>query len=256
VRLREISCLRRRAAAARGSYVRADGRSVESFDSTVVAATTDDGRVGWAEVCPLDPATLAADAAGARRDRQGRSGTFGLRSRGARPPPSADGPRARGPSVREVGARRGLPRSRGASPGHNPRDADRRSGWVCRRTPPGDLARRAKPWSGGRPSSERAPTPISNRSRWRAGCRHRKDPRRSPRPRRGGSAGHGLQDGLASARGAARGAGGTRARRRHRTTSIEQPSASLEGGLVVRRACDHPILFDEIVDGAGALLSL
>jgi L-alanine-DL-glutamate epimerase-like enolase superfamily enzyme len=49
-----------------GSYRWSGGQSVIEFDSTVVAVETDDGRVGWGEICPLGPAYLPAYAAGAR----------------------------------------------------------------------------------------------------------------------------------------------------------------------------------------------
>ena len=49
-----------------GSYKWSGGKSVEVFDSTVVAVDTDAGVTGWGEVCPLGPAYLPAYAAGAR----------------------------------------------------------------------------------------------------------------------------------------------------------------------------------------------
>ncbi len=49
-----------------GSYKWSGGKSVEVFDSTVVAVETHDGRVGHGEVCPLGPAYLPSYAAGAR----------------------------------------------------------------------------------------------------------------------------------------------------------------------------------------------
>ncbi len=49
-----------------GRYTWSDGRSVEVFDSTVVAVETDAGITGWGEVCPLGPAYLPAYGAGAR----------------------------------------------------------------------------------------------------------------------------------------------------------------------------------------------
>ena len=49
-----------------GRYTWADGRYVEVFDSTVVEIRTDEGIVGYGEVCPLGPAYLPAFAAGAR----------------------------------------------------------------------------------------------------------------------------------------------------------------------------------------------
>jgi cis-L-3-hydroxyproline dehydratase len=49
-----------------GSYKWSGGKSVEVFDSTVVAIHTDAGVIGFGEVCPLGPAYLAAYANGAR----------------------------------------------------------------------------------------------------------------------------------------------------------------------------------------------
>ncbi len=49
-----------------GSYKWAGGKSVEVFDSTIVAVHTDSGLVGHGEVCPLGPAYLPAYGAGAR----------------------------------------------------------------------------------------------------------------------------------------------------------------------------------------------
>jgi L-alanine-DL-glutamate epimerase-like enolase superfamily enzyme len=49
-----------------GSYKWSGGNAVAVFDSTVVAVEADDGTTGWGEVCPLGPAYLPAYAAGAR----------------------------------------------------------------------------------------------------------------------------------------------------------------------------------------------
>src|ERR1700722_2141254 len=49
-----------------GSYKWSGGKSVSVFDSTVVQIDTDDGLVGWGEVCPLGPFYLPAYAAGVR----------------------------------------------------------------------------------------------------------------------------------------------------------------------------------------------
>jgi cis-L-3-hydroxyproline dehydratase len=49
-----------------GSYKWSGGKSVEVFDSTVVAVETDAGLTGYGEVCPLGPAYLPAYAAGVR----------------------------------------------------------------------------------------------------------------------------------------------------------------------------------------------
>ena len=49
-----------------GSYKWSGGNSVEVFDSTVVAVHTDAGITGYGEICPLGPAYLPAYAEGAR----------------------------------------------------------------------------------------------------------------------------------------------------------------------------------------------
>ena len=49
-----------------GSYSWSGGKSVQVFDSTIVRVETDDGVVGHGEVCPLGPFYLPSYAAGAR----------------------------------------------------------------------------------------------------------------------------------------------------------------------------------------------
>jgi L-alanine-DL-glutamate epimerase-like enolase superfamily enzyme len=49
-----------------GSYSWSGGKSVTVFDSTVVAVETDDGHVGYGESCPLGPVYLPSYAAGVR----------------------------------------------------------------------------------------------------------------------------------------------------------------------------------------------
>jgi cis-L-3-hydroxyproline dehydratase len=49
-----------------GRYSWSNDNSVDVFDSTVVAVDTDAGVTGWGEVCPLGPAYLPAYAEGAR----------------------------------------------------------------------------------------------------------------------------------------------------------------------------------------------
>ncbi|MDD9886994.1 MAG: mandelate racemase/muconate lactonizing enzyme family protein [Candidatus Marinimicrobia bacterium] len=49
-----------------GSYKWSGGKSVDVFDSTIVAIETDDGRVGYGECCPLGPFYLPAYADGVR----------------------------------------------------------------------------------------------------------------------------------------------------------------------------------------------
>ena len=49
-----------------GNYNWSGGKSVATFDSTVVRIETDAGITGFGEVCPLGPAYLPAYAAGCR----------------------------------------------------------------------------------------------------------------------------------------------------------------------------------------------
>jgi L-alanine-DL-glutamate epimerase-like enolase superfamily enzyme len=49
-----------------GSYNWSGGKSVDVFDSTVVAIETSDGQTGWGETCPLGPHYLPSYAAGVR----------------------------------------------------------------------------------------------------------------------------------------------------------------------------------------------
>ena len=49
-----------------GSYKWSGGKSVDVFDSTIVEVETDDGQVGYGEVCPLGPFYLPAYGAGVR----------------------------------------------------------------------------------------------------------------------------------------------------------------------------------------------
>lgn len=49
-----------------GNYSWSEGKSVDVFDSTVVEITTDAGLIGYGEVCPLGPVYLPAYANGAR----------------------------------------------------------------------------------------------------------------------------------------------------------------------------------------------
>ena len=49
-----------------GDYKWSGGKSVETFDSTIVGVETDAGLIGYGEVCPLGPVYLASYAQGAR----------------------------------------------------------------------------------------------------------------------------------------------------------------------------------------------
>ena len=49
-----------------GRYSWSEGKSVDVFDSTVVAIETDTGLTGVGEVCPLGPVYLPAYAEGVR----------------------------------------------------------------------------------------------------------------------------------------------------------------------------------------------
>ncbi|MDQ3856849.1 MAG: mandelate racemase [Actinomycetota bacterium] len=49
-----------------GTYVMSGGREIDVLESVVVGVTTDEGVVGFGEVCPLGPAYLPAHAEGAK----------------------------------------------------------------------------------------------------------------------------------------------------------------------------------------------
>ena len=66
MRIRRVSAFRIELPLREGSYRWSGGKSVEVFDSTVVRLECDDGRVGWGEVCPLGAAYLPSYPAGAR----------------------------------------------------------------------------------------------------------------------------------------------------------------------------------------------
>ena len=53
-----------------GSYKWSGGKSVDVFDSTLVCVETNTGLTGWGEVCPLGPAYLPAYAGGCRAGLQ------------------------------------------------------------------------------------------------------------------------------------------------------------------------------------------
>ena len=66
MRIVRISAYRVELPLVEGSYHWSGGKSVAVFDSTIVRVETDEGLVGWGEVCPLGPAYLAAYATGVR----------------------------------------------------------------------------------------------------------------------------------------------------------------------------------------------
>lgn len=66
MRISEIRAYRVELPLHEGSYRWSGGNSVSIFDSTIVAVETDAGLTGWGEVCPLGPAYLPAFAEGAR----------------------------------------------------------------------------------------------------------------------------------------------------------------------------------------------
>ena len=49
-----------------GDYKWSGGKSVETFDSTVVGVETDEGMTGYGEACPLGPVYLPSYAGGVR----------------------------------------------------------------------------------------------------------------------------------------------------------------------------------------------
>ena len=78
-----------------GGYSWSGGKSVQVFDSTVVAVETDEGLVGHGEACPLGPAYLPAYAEGVRA---------GIAELG--PAPARRGPARAGRAERADGRRR------------------------------------------------------------------------------------------------------------------------------------------------------
>lgn len=65
-RIRRISAWQLDLPLHEGSYRWSGGKSVEVFDSTLVRIEVEGGVAGWGEVCPLGPAYLPSYAAGAR----------------------------------------------------------------------------------------------------------------------------------------------------------------------------------------------
>jgi L-alanine-DL-glutamate epimerase-like enolase superfamily enzyme len=66
IRINKIEAYRIELPLIEGSYKWSGGNSVEVFDSTIVAISTDAGVSGYGEICPLGPAYLPAYANGAR----------------------------------------------------------------------------------------------------------------------------------------------------------------------------------------------
>jgi L-alanine-DL-glutamate epimerase-like enolase superfamily enzyme len=66
VRIRRIAAYRVELPLREGRYAWSGGKAVQLFDSTVVRVETDTGLAGHGEVCPLGPAYLPAYAAGVR----------------------------------------------------------------------------------------------------------------------------------------------------------------------------------------------
>lgn len=66
MKIRRIAAYRVELPLHEGSYKWSGGKSVAVFDSTLVAVESDTGLVGWGEVCPLGPAYLPAYAEGVR----------------------------------------------------------------------------------------------------------------------------------------------------------------------------------------------
>src|SRR5437588_6768215 len=66
MKIRHIAAYRVELPLHEGSYRWSGGKAVTVFDSTVVRIDTDEGVVGFGEVCPLGPFYLPAYAAGVR----------------------------------------------------------------------------------------------------------------------------------------------------------------------------------------------
>lgn len=253
MRIREIRVFGVELPLVEGRYAWADGWAVERFESTLVAVATDDGLVGWGEVCPLGPAYLPAYAAGARA---------------------------------------GLAELAPALLGCDPRALDRIDGTLARALKGHpyvrsaldmachDLAARAAgvplvTLLGGRSGaavelyraiSQDTPAAMAERIRqYRAEGYRRFQLKVGGEPdvdiERIEAARAVLDRGEVLVADANTGWLAHEALRvvravRRLDLYIEQPCASLEACLVVRRASDHPIVLDEIVDGVPALLAV
>jgi L-alanine-DL-glutamate epimerase-like enolase superfamily enzyme len=253
MRIREIRVFAVELPLLEGSYVWADGRSVDGFDSTLVAVTTDDGLVGWGEVCPLGAAYLPAYAAGART---------GI---------AQVGPALLGCDPRELDlVHRRMAR---ALKGHP--FVKSALDMACH-----DLAARAQgiPLAtllGGADGEAvelyRAISQGTPETMAAAVARYRSEGYRRFQLKVGGDPDVDIER-IRAVR-AVLDAGevlvadantgwlpheALRVVRAVRDLDvyIEQPCATLEECLVVRRACDHPMIIDEIVDGVDALLSV
>ncbi|MCP4082977.1 MAG: mandelate racemase [Planctomycetaceae bacterium] len=66
MKIKRISCWQVDLPLHEGSYKWSGGKSVDVFDATVVAVETEDGQIGYGEVCPLGPFYLPAYGAGVR----------------------------------------------------------------------------------------------------------------------------------------------------------------------------------------------
>ena len=66
MQITRIACYRVELPLHEGSYKWSGGKSVDVFDSTIVRVETDSGLCGWGEVCPLGPYYLPAYAEGVR----------------------------------------------------------------------------------------------------------------------------------------------------------------------------------------------
>ncbi len=211
-----------------GSYKWSGGKSVEVVDSTIVSVTTDAGLVGWGEVCPLGPFYLPAYAAGAR------AGIAEL------------GPHLLGERPLEI--ERLNQRMDAALKGHRLLGHPRPGGGTSRmrvagrpvgrglRSLPRDLAGGAGGDGKSRGGvSQRGLSALPAQGGWRPRRRHGAYPGRSRAARawRQARVARGVSD---------------------VDVYIEQPCASYEECLSVRRHTDHPFVLDEIIDGVNMLL--
>ena len=231
-----------------GRYSWSNDNSVDVFDSTVVAVDTDAGVTGWGEVCPLGPAYLPAYAERRPCRHRARLGPalIGQDPRRARSAQPAHGPAAARAPLRQVGARHGLL----GHPGQGRRPAGLRRCWAAA------TARASRSTARSR---RKRPTPWPPRSR-----RYRAEGYRKFQLKVGGE----VEADIARIRACAAvlepgdvlvadaNTGWTmhEAARvcdavRDVDVYIEQPCASYEACLTVRRRTAKPFVLDEVMDG-------
>ena len=252
MRITEIRVHRVSLPLAEGRYAWSGGKAVEVFDSTVVALVTDAGLIGHGEACPLGPAYLPAHARGVRAALEevapvvlgadpARLGALHERIDQALKGQSFTKSAIDMACLDLVGQATGMPVSGllGGARG----DAVALYRAISQETPDGDGRQ-------GRAVSPGGLHQVPAQGRRRSGHRHRAHPRRrgpcwapatcsSPTPT----------------------PAGCRIRRcawsravRDLDVYIEQPCATYEACLVVRRATDLPFVLDESIQDLPSLV--